>query len=105
MSLSPHRQCVQVSLGDLLITTNQVLTTEASIGQHAYPGLLQHTDHCLGKFVDIWLHYAPRLRQVPSDLPLARILNLSIAERGRQQLFVSKVLAPSFEVFGGPTEV
>ena len=70
-----------------------------------YSSLAQFFENCLGYFAGIRWHVFLGRCQVAYDLPLTLAGNFTIAKKSCQNLFMSEVLAPCLELFGGPTDI
>jgi len=67
--------------------------------------LAQSFEQCICDFVGIWLRGLLWSHgQAAYDFPLTLAHNFAIAQKSRQNFLMSKVLAPSFELFGGFTD-
>ena len=79
----------------------QGLTASASNSFQDVPALLQGLDHAVDQ-LRLGGAVLLSLPETPDQLGLPICTNLAVARKGRQDLLVSEVLAPSFELLGCP---
>ena len=77
----------------------------SSFNRHVHTRITQFPEHRLRNFVGIRLPGLLRCCQVPYDFPLTLTRNFAIVKKGRQNLFMSEILAPRLELFWRLTDI